>query len=244
MVTHNSTEVAIADDAVASLAFTDEDREDARRVSETVGPIVEALAAAWEPRSEVVLHNLTKLPFTIEAIAGDITGRGVGGPPTDLGLRNFTSGWNEHLIGYRTESDSGVQMRSSSIFFRGASGRAVACLCINTDIDKVLEAQDLLRRMSAITTIDPALRAQPAPRNETFPATVEALSAGILQAAIGESGVPVGLMKKQHKIEVVRDLRARGFFTIREGVELAAQRLEVGRHTIYNYLNEIEAEGN
>ncbi|MGC0367216.1 putative transcriptional regulator YheO [Rhodococcus sp. 27YEA15] len=236
--------------------FSKEDREDARRVVETVGPIVEALALAWEPRSEVVLHNLTKLPTTIEAISGNLTGRQIGGPPTDLGIRNFSSGWRDHLIGYRTETENGVQMRSSSIFFHGSSGRAVACLCINTDIDKILAVQEVLRSMSSITTIDPALRAEPltdsvisptvheSPRkkNETFPATVDALAAGILIEAIRDVGVPVDLMKKSHKVEVVRSLRRSGFFTIRESVELAAQELRVGRHTVYNYINEIESQ--
>lgn len=51
---------------------------------------------------------------------------------------------------------------------------------------------------------------------------------------------PVHLMKKTHKIEVVRELDSRGFFTIREAVDLVAQRLKVSRFTVYNYLKEIE----
>lgn len=55
-------------------------------------------------------------------------------------------------------------------------------------------------------------------------------------------GAPIGLMKKARKIEVVRELERRGFFTIRKAADLAAQRLEVSRITIYNYLNELQAK--
>src|SRR5262245_48704082 len=100
------------------LRFTAAERAHAARVVELISPIVQALAMAWQPRSEVVLHDLTKMPNTIAAIANSLTDRQVGGPPTDLGLRAFGSGWSEHLIGYRTHTGDGLTMRSSSIFFR------------------------------------------------------------------------------------------------------------------------------
>src|SRR5699024_2212309 len=139
----------------------------------------EPLSQALVPRTEVVLHDLTRLPGSINAIAGTITGRDVGGPATDLGLRTFSSGWREHLIGYRTETNLGLPMRSSSIFFKAPSGKAVVCLCLNSDISDVIQAQNLLRSLSAITTIDPAL--QPVEQTaEKFPTSVEDLAQGIL----------------------------------------------------------------
>lgn len=221
-------------------AFTDEERKHAAQIVSLVGPIIVPLARALAPRTEVLLHDLTKMPGTISAIGGNITGRGIGGPATDLGLRTFSSGWNEHLIGYRTETSDGLPMRSSSIFFQSpASGRAVACLCINTDVSEIVRAQELLRGLSAISSIDPSLRSEELSA-EKFPASVEDLAQGILAEAVTETGVSVEAMKKRHKVEVVRRLRERGFFTMREAVPIAAQSLGVGRHTIYNYLNEIE----
>ncbi|MFT4235795.1 MAG: PAS domain-containing protein [Microbacterium sp.] len=234
-----------ADGTTAGLSgapeFTGDERAHAKRVVALVGPIIEPLARALEPRTEVVLHDLTKMPGTIAAIGGNITGRGIGGPATDLGLRTFSSGWNEHLIGYRTETADGLPMRSSSVFFYAPSGRAVVCLCLNTDVSEVLRAQELLRGLSAITTIDPSLRSETA-EAEKFPTSVDELAQGILAAAVAETGVEVSAMKKTHKVEVVRRLRERGFFTMREAVPVAAQHLRVGRHTIYNYLNELEQQ--
>ncbi|MBP2329239.1 putative transcriptional regulator YheO [Kibdelosporangium banguiense] len=227
------------DGVTAGQPHSDDDRAEARTVVAVVGPVVRALAQAFAPRSEVVLHDLTRLPGSIAAIAGEITGRQVGGPATDLGLRTFQSGWKDHLIGYRAATADGTPLRSSSIFFHGSSGRAIACLCINTDISSLLAAQETLADLTAIRTIhNGPLNAS----GEHFPATVDSLAEGILRDAIAASGHPPAAMKKRHKLAVVRDLEQRGFFTIREAVDLAAARLEVSRYTIYNYLNEIKDE--
>ena len=47
-------------------------------------------------------------------------------------------------------------------------------------------------------------------------------------------------MRKAHKVDAVRSLKRRGFFMLRDAVEMAARALGVTRFTIYNYLNEIE----
>jgi predicted transcriptional regulator YheO len=223
-------------------SFTTSERAHAALVVSLVGPIVPALAQALAPRTEVVLHNLTTMPNTITAIAGTVTGREVGGPPTDLGLRSFRDGQTEHWLRYRTELD-GLQMRSSSIYFHAPSGKPVVCLCLNADITGLLKAQEVLAGLTAIdlTGLAPQPVAEP---TETFADSIESLSDGVLNQAIAAVGVPVGLMKKAQKFAVTQDLERRGFFALRGAVDHAAQRLNVSRHTIYNYLNELQGESN
>lgn len=219
------------------LRFTEAERRHAEIVVGILAPIVPVLAEALQPRTELVLHDLTRMPNTIAAIGRPITGRGIGGPPTDLGVRTFRSGSSEHLIGYRTEVD-GLSLRSSSIFFRADSGKGVACLCINSDIDALRRAHEILGSMIRFEgSMDDSL---PPTHTESFPHTVDQLGQGILQDAIAAIGVPVELMKKQHKMDVVRELADRGFFTLREAADIAARTLLVSRFTIYNYLNEID----
>lgn len=78
------------------------------------------------------------------------------------------------------------------------------------------------------------------PVSETFVKDVEELAELLISEAIRESGVPVDLMHKKHKLEVIRSLKSRGFF--RDGVEMIASALQVTRFTIYNYLNETSDE--
>ncbi|MFJ7215033.1 transcriptional regulator [Amycolatopsis sp. NPDC098790] len=224
------------------MEFTAAERAHAERVVAIVGPVAGALAKALGPRTEVVLHDLTKLPGSIAAIGNPITGRGVGGPATDLGLRVFRSGWSEDLIGYRTETEDGLVMRSSSIFFRAASGRPVACLCLNTDIDLLVGAQEVLSALTAAVPMDPTADPPLDASGETFALSIDELAEGILRDTISAIGVPVHLMKKAQKVEVVRELDKRGFFTMREAADLIAQRLKVSRITVYNYLNEVQGK--
>ncbi|BBC30990.1 hypothetical protein SGFS_022840 [Streptomyces graminofaciens] len=222
------------------MAFTLSQRAYAARVVEIVAPIVPALAKALQPRTEVVLHDLTRMPNTIAAIAGAVTGREVGGPPTDLGLRTFRSNQPEDMINYRTETAEGLVLRSSSMFFRTPSGVPVACLCVNSDVHDLQRAKEVLEALTAFNGATGASVAEVPV--ETFPATVDDLADGIIRQAIEDVGVPLHLMKKSHKVEVVRDLDQRGFFAIREAVDVIAQRLGVSRYTIYNYLNEISSD--
>ncbi|MCC2276821.1 helix-turn-helix domain-containing protein [Streptomyces sp. ET3-23] len=50
-------------------------------------------------------------------------------------------------------------------------------------------------------------------------------------------GMPLAQLDRREKQSVVRNLEARGAFTLRHGVETVAAALGVSRFTVYNYLN-------
>lgn len=238
---------------------------DGERLLAVFSNLVEPLGMSMPATSEVVLHDLSLLPNSIIAIHGNVTGRVVGDPATDLLLeriakRNET---DQHL-NYETVLPDGRRLRSSTMIIRDVSNNAVAALCINTDTSAWetvgLVAQAMLGRLDDTaraallqsgghTAVIPhqvpvvADAGQPATaahsHSETFVRDIDELSRVILTRAIDESGVPVELMHKRHKVEVVRQLEARGLFLLKDAVELAAHALQVTRFTIYNYLNEI-----
>jgi len=183
-------------------------------------PAVHGLAAMLGPGNEVLLHDLSRLPDSIVAIAGDLTGRTVGGPMTDLLLGLIRRGTTQDLINYRTNSPDGRPIRSSTLFLRDADGVAVGCLCVNSAMAETVAAD--------------------APEQpETFPRDIDSLQRFLIDRAIAKVGVPPEEMKKQHKAAVVRELDEAGFFLIRDSVEHVAGQLDVTRYTIYNYLTEV-----
>ncbi|UXM93485.1 transcriptional regulator [Paenarthrobacter sp. JL.01a] len=219
--------------AARRIPFTAEQVKHADAVVSIVAPVVPVLGLALGESTEVVLHNLCEVPTSIVAIANPVSGRAVGGPITDVGLRFVEANELDDMIGYRTQTTSGMSMRCSNIFFRSPDGRAVACLSLNSDVTDLERAQVAL---SALT----AMPLHPSPQVvDTFPVSVDGLAQGILRDSTSTVGVPVELMKKSHKMQVVQELDDRGFFNIREAVELAAEHLDVSRFTIYNYLNEL-----
>ena len=60
-----------------------------------------------------------------------------------------------------------------------------------------------------------------------------------VQELVCEMGCAVDQMSKEERIQLVKRLDERGAFLFRGAVLLVAARLEVLRHTIYNYLNEL-----
>ncbi|RJO72549.1 aminotransferase class V-fold PLP-dependent enzyme [Nocardia panacis] len=185
-------------------------------------PAVPSLAAMLGPGTEVLLHDLSKLPDSIIAIAGEVTGRSPGGPITDLLLSLVRRNTTQDLTNYRTHGPDGRPIRSSTLFLHDTHGVAIGCLCINR-LDT-----------AAHTTTD----GQPM---ESFAADVDSLQRFLVDRAVGKVGIPADLMKKTHKAAVVRELDQAGFFLIKDAVDHLAGRLDVTRYTIYNYLNEIRA---
>src|SRR5512142_860148 len=101
-------------------------------------PVMKAIAQTVGPRCEVVLHDLRaadRLGSTIVWIEnGQVTGRRVGGPTTNLGLEALRTGDpNPDRFNYRTKTADGRELRSSSVYFRNGRGEIIGALCVNVD---------------------------------------------------------------------------------------------------------------
>jgi len=214
---------------------------DGERLITVFSRLVEPIGRALPSSSEVVLHDLSLLPNSIVAVFGDVTGRRVGDPATDLLLEQAVTGFAEHDLGYETVLSDGRKMRSSTMIIRDVANHPVAALCINTDISAWVTVRQVAEAMIGGPPAA-AVAAPQAPARETFVKDVDELAAYLIHQAVQGAGLPVGKMKKEHKIEVVRQLKARGLFMLREAVEMVADSLEVTRFTIYNYLNELSAQ--
>lgn len=215
---------------------------DGERLLAIFSQLVEPIGRSLPASSEVVLHDLSRLPNSIAAVYGDVTGRRIGDPATDLLLRGSVSGQFETSIGYETRLPDGRQLKSSTMIIRDISGNAVAALCINSDLSVWQQVGRFASMMLGEETphghrTDTASAAQGV--NEVFVKDVDELAALLIYQAIEESGVPVDLMHKHHKVAVVRTLKSRGMFMLRDAVEMIAASLNCTRFTIYNYLNEI-----
>lgn len=198
--------------------------------------VVEDLVKAIGIPCEVVLHDLRDPTRSIIAIAGDITGRKVGGPTTDLVLRLLRSGQVEgNLIAYPTTTPDGKPLRASTIFVRDKSGDVIGCFCINIDITYWTVLSKLIAELCETRPLVQSVEDEA----ETFEASVTDLLKRSVEGAIEKIGEPVSLMQKAQKLEVVRLLDEEGVFLIRGAIEYIADALGASRPTIYNYLSEL-----
>lgn len=202
------------------------------------------LAGVVGPHVEIVLHDLDQPERSIVAIAnGHVTGRRVGGPVLggprhDLGFAAVLRALEDRsgstplvLENYPTQAPDGRELRSSTVVFRDSGGQPFASLCSNSDLSGIAAAHACLGQMLG-------LGAAPEPRI-TEPQDMEQLLAQIIQGAC-----PGGArMTRQHKLDAVRQMQDRGVFIVKGGIEKAAAALGVTRYTIYNYLEQIRAQG-
>lgn len=202
--------------------------------------LVEPLAATFVGPAEVIVHDLSRLPNSIISISGNVTGRSVGDPATDKLLDAAVSNTLRTTIGYRTIAPSGKELLSTTIIIHDSHHEPVAALCINRDISAWQSLHELTGALTGRDAPSPTDTEESDP--EVFVKDVDELATLLLNRAVAESEVPVDEMRKEHKVEVVQRLKARGFFLLRDAANLAAQALHCTRFSIYNYLNEIEDE--
>jgi predicted transcriptional regulator YheO len=229
---------------------------DGERLIAVFSALVEPLGRSLPASTEVVLHDLSRLPNSIVAIHGNVTGRKVGDPATDLLLKKLMELSDDHAVGYETHLPNGARLRSSTMIIRDVSGQPVAALCVNSDLSMWESVREVVASMLDLERVggapDRPVAARPVPIHsaaaddndeaEVFVTDVEQLAAHLMQRAVSSIDVPVELMQKRHKVEVVRDLKGRGMFHLRDAVDMVATALGVSRFTIYNYLNEIADE--
>lgn len=236
--------------ALPVAAVEDMDAESINRVLEL---LVVPLQAALPQPTEVVLHDLQRIPKTVRAIAGDVTRRQIGDPPTDKLLERVAAGDLRHEVGYRSFLPDGRILQSTTIIYTDNGGRAAAALCLNADVsswvalrstmDRFVLGQDSTRmQLSDSKPEDRVTDTTGEQQSEYFARSVEELSTRLIDAAVAAVGVPVSRMRKDHKMQVVAELDRRGFFLVKQAAETAAAALGVTRFTIYNYLNELGGE--
>jgi predicted transcriptional regulator YheO len=204
--------------------------------------VVEAIAGTFGSSCEVVLHDLRNIEnldhSIIKIINGHVTGRKVGGPITDQGLRNLKSGDKETLLtNYRSVTKDGRTLKSSSVIFRDMKGKPIAAVCINLDLTDFIEFNSRIQDIFGITEKD-----NQGESIETFQNSGVSTLDGIADKAIKRRGKAVSSMGRKEKIEIVKQLDEGGYFLIKGAIKLLALKLNVSKYTIYNYLEQIHTE--
>lgn len=193
--------------------------------------VVKGLGKALGDRCEIVLHDLRSPESSIIAIEhGEITGREVGDPSTNLALPVLKDPYGEHdAFNYRSRTRDGRVLKSSTIHLKDQRGRIFAAICINWDITELEAAAQVLR--SWVETGESM--------NEEYVRDVDELVSHFVEEALQAVGKPVQAMTKEDKMRVLRWLEDRGVFKVKHAVGRVAALLGLSRVTVYAYLNEM-----
>jgi predicted transcriptional regulator YheO len=204
-------------------------------------PLVDALAETFGKNCEVVLHDFSKPHQSIIKIAnGHVTGREVGGPATDLILSFIGKKGqkSESLVGYCTKTKKGNELKSTTVFIKNGRDKIVGALCINIDLTPYLSTKNLLDDLCLMPNLGfPEAEKQV---DEKFETNVKNLINDLLEKSIKRIGKPIVHMRKEDKLDILRDLKGRGLFLIKGTVQRVSKELSVSLPTVYKYLEEIK----
>jgi predicted transcriptional regulator YheO len=205
-------------------------------------PLVDALGQALGKNCEVVLHDLADFNKSVVKIAnGHVTGRKVGSPITDLGLRLIAGAMKQKqpdsIISYKTQTNRGSELKSTTILIRNDKGDVAGCLCINMDITSLLSTKNILEDICSTVSADSMTEEDGTV--EKFENSVNDLINNLLNNVIKNIGKPVAFMNKEEKLHIIRELKKDGLFLIKGSIRKISKALNVSIPTIYKYLEQI-----
>lgn len=195
-------------------------------------PVVHGIAATFGPVCEVVLHDYRRPDASVVAVAGTVTGRSAGGAMSEIGMRMLARGDEAaDELNYLTRAGDGTLVKSSTMLLRDSTGAVFGALCVNLDITAVDRAQALLGALAA------AAGAPGEPPVTTFGDDIDAVVGSIVDAHPLTRHRGWAELGRAQRLELFRDLDARGVFTVRRAVEQVAARLGISRASAYHYLS-------
>ncbi|WP_461010946.1 helix-turn-helix transcriptional regulator [Streptomyces capparidis] len=192
-------------------------------------PVVDGLAATFGRSCEVVLHDYRRPERSVVAVAGEVTGRHVGGAMSEIGLAVLRRGDDAaNDLNYVTRTPDGRVIKSSTMPLRDEDGHVFGALCVNVDITALRQAGDFID--SLVGAVGPQSAGIPATTfTDDFDEVVDAVVREQQQAL----GKPPESLTRPERLALLRALDERGVFRVRGAAPRVATRLGISRSGLY-----------
>jgi predicted transcriptional regulator YheO len=125
------------------------------------------------------------------------------------------------------------------MFVTDDEGQVLGCLCVNYNITDLYMVENTIKNFCSLDNKKSSSESSET-QTEIFADDIHDVMETMLNNAIREVEKPIPYMEKDDKIEVIKYLDQKGAFMIKGAVDHAAEKLNVSRYTIYNYLKEVE----
>lgn len=212
--------------------FSDKDREclvSHFRLADTIADFI-------GPHCEVVIHSFENFEKSVVKIVnGHHTGREVGSPITDLGLkmlRHVEQTGEVTPKSYFTKSKDGSLLKSTTCVLAGEKGRPIGLFCINMNLSHPFP--------EIIKTLMPDMTQANGAVSENFSSSATDVITQALDNAIQDvENNPSVTLKGKNKA-ITKQLLENGIFELKEATAMVAERLGITRHAVYKYIREFK----
>jgi predicted transcriptional regulator YheO len=182
---------------------------------------------------EVAVYNGCDTGASAIWLRGGLTGSIVGATIGESVLQRVRDAAQQDSCNYVFSSQGGRLLKGSTLLLRTRDGHAVGAICVYLDISGFLAAGHMLQSLCAVEV--PELAAAPAVDNAAE------LIDRVIQDATTRLGRAPQAMSRADKLAVIEMLDQRGAFAIKRAAYLVAERLDISRFTVYNYVREVRS---
>ena len=223
------------------------DNHEARNTSknislECLAPIITGLGKTLGKDFEFVLHDFSQADASIIAIENaHVTERNIGAPSTDFLIeyialqKKAPEQYPDLKLNYLSKTKDGRNLKSSLIMLRDVNNNLVGCICINIDLTDIEVSKYLLEDLLYLE--DNTNNNKP---EERFPSDVNEFLGFMIEKALTKINKPIYNMNKEDKLAIIKYLFEHNVFNIKGAIDNLAAVLNVSRHTVYNYLEEVK----
>ena len=187
---------------------------------------------------EVCIHDLSvkDLEHTIIFIInGHVSGRKIGDGASKVVLETLEALEKGDIIvdhlGYRTTTQNGRILKSSTVFLKDNNGKYRWILGINYDVTALMNVDAALQ---SITTVE----SQDGNGDRQIPLNVNDLLDNLINQSVKRIGKPPALMNKEEKIQAIQFLRDAGAFLITKSGDKVSNFYGISKFTLYSYIDQ------
>jgi predicted transcriptional regulator YheO len=219
--------------AAFNAEFTDKDRE----FLVTYFRLADTIADFIGPHCEVVIHSFESFEKSVVKIVnGHHTGRKVGSPITDLGLKMLSLIEKTGEVtpkSYFTNSKDGSLLKSTTCVLAGEDGKPIGLFCINMNLSHPFP--------EIIKTLMPDMAHSHVGVNENFSSSATDVIEQALNHAVLEIDGDASINQKGRNKAITKLLLENGIFELKEATAMVSEHLGITRHAIYKYIREFKA---
>lgn len=187
---------------------------------------------------EVCIHDLSvkDLEHTIIFIInGHVSGRKIGDGASKVVLETLEAIEKGDIIvdhlGYRTTTQDGRILKSSTVFLKDSTGKYRWVLGINYDVTALMNVDAALQSITTVESHDSNGDGQ-------IPLNVNDLLDNLINQSVKWIGKPPALMNKEEKIQAIQFLRDAGAFLITKSGDKVSNFYGISKFTLYSYIDQ------
>ncbi len=204
-------------------------------------PLVDFIADIIGFPCEVLLHDIVDGKGSVMAIRnGYISGRYSGGPLTALELKlleNNSQFKQNFLVNYRSCTDSGENLISSTYYIKDEKSKLIGMICVNILNSPDYPSNKILPKISLPALSSNVLLTDDNEKPTKFLSTsLDNVVDDALRNLISHYKISIERMSIEEKSTIVQKLRENGIFKIKGAITKVATTFRTSESTIYRYL--------